>query len=113
MSSGPQAAMESSGQGKEASSIRKSKTAFGASGLGLSPGSGTSKLSDLCESPSLCEGHSGIWHPFLEQRLGAGHTGHRGHQENPVVYCSSSVFLSLCVLVSHGCSSKSPSNLVT
>lgn len=105
--------MEGSGQGKEALNTRKSKTAFGASGLGLSPGSGTSRLSDLCEPPSLCEGHSGIWHPFLEQRLGAVHTGHRGHQENPVVRCSSLVFLSLYVLVSHGCSSKSPSDIVT
>lgn len=89
--------MESSGQGKEASSIRKSKTAFGASGLGSSPDSGTSKLSGLCEPPGLCEGHSGIWHPFLEQRLGAGHMGHRAHQENPVVHCSSSVSLSVCI----------------
>lgn len=96
-----------------APNTRKSKRALGASGLGLSPGPGTSKLSDLCEPPSLCEGHSGIWHPFLEQRLGAGHAGHRGHQENPVVHCSSLVFLSLYVLVSHGCSSKSPSNLLT
>lgn len=84
---------------------------------GFEPWSGTSKLSDLCEPPSLCEGHSGIWHPFLEQRLGAAQkwtqdTGHRGHRENPVVQCSSLVFLSLYVLVSHGCSSKSPSNLV-
>lgn len=96
-----------------APNTRKSKRALGASGLDLSPGPGTSKLSDLCEPPSLCEGHSGIWHPFLEQRLGAGHAGHRGHQENPVVHCSSLVFLSLYVLVSHGCSSKSPSNLLT
>ena len=104
--------------GKGSIKYKKEQNSIWIQRPGFEPWSGTSKLSDLCEPPSLCEGHSGIWHPFLEQRLGAAQkwtqdTGHRGHQENPVVHCSSLVFLSLYVLVFHGCSSKSPGNLVT